>query len=404
MCKGVQRLNSGFYLRAGWLIDGTGGPIRRRVLMKIDGEVIVSLEEDPQGDLPSHAIDLSHCTLVAGLVDCHVHLFMSGTADQAVRERQLRFDFKQVRPVISRHIGEHLSHGVVALRDGGDYAGHTLRFKKESLPEERLPIYLKSPGRAWRARSRYGRLIGRPPLAGYTLAQSIALREEENDHIKIVNSGLNSLHHFGKETPPQFSLEELRAAVQTGESLGLKTMVHANGRLPVSLALRAGCHSIEHGFFMGRENLQRLADLQAFWIPTAYTMKGYAEQLPTGSLEAEIARRNLDHQLEQLSLARQIGVPVAVGTDCGSLGVHHGRAFLEELVLLRDAGFALENAIQCATLNGARLLGLEGELGTVKRGMPATFVAVPGGPSRLYDSLASPESVYIRGTRVTVDV
>lgn len=397
-------MNGFFSVFAGWLIDGTGGPLQRNVLLTIKGGFVVAIEGLSYGkDYSTAVFDFSHCTLLPGLVDCHVHLFMSGTADQELREKQLAYGFEEVRGIISRHIQEHLSHGVVALRDGGDYASHTLRYKNEWLPQERHPVFLRSAGRAWRAQGRYGRLIGRPPHHGYTLAQSIALRDEKTDHVKIVNSGLNSLRHFGRETPPQFSLGELSAAVHAGERLGLKTMVHANGPLPVRLAVRAGCHSVEHGFFMGRENLEEMAGRQVFWVPTAYTMKGYAEQLDRGSHEADIAQRNLEHQLEQLLWARRLGLPVALGADCGSLGVHHGKAFHEEFKLLMEAGFPVQEAVRCATLNGAHLLGLEKELGQVKEGMPATFVVVRGEPSSLPESLSSPEAAYVRGKKMLRD-
>ena len=394
-----------FSVFAGWLIDGTGAKIQRNVILKIKDGFVVAIEILPHGkDYSTGALDFSHCTLLPGLVDCHVHLFMSGTADKKLREKQLMYGFEEVRGIISQHIQEHLSHGVVALRDGGDYASLTLRYKKEWLPHEKHPVSLKSAGRAWRAKGRYGRLIGRPPHSGYTLAQSIALCDEKTDHVKIVNSGLNSLRHFAKETPPQFSLDELAAAVHTGGHLGLKTMVHANGHLPVRLAVRAGCHSVEHGFFMGRENLEEMARRQVFWVPTAYTMRGYAEQLDRGSHEADIAQSNLEHQLNQLLWARRLGLPVALGTDCGSLGVHHGKAFHEELRLLMQAGFSLQEAVRCATINGAHLLSLENEIGQVKEGMPATFVVVRGEPSSLPESLSSPEATYVRGKRVLCDL
>ncbi|MGO9612932.1 MAG: amidohydrolase family protein [Dissulfurispiraceae bacterium] len=385
----------------GWLIDGTGGPIRRNVLLRIEQGVIIALENLPYKKLcPPNTVDLSLCTLLPGLIDCHVHLCMSGTTDIKVRREQLKRDFDQVKDVISGHLGEHMSHGIVALRDGGDNAGHTLRFKNECLSDDHHSVRIKSAGRAWHAVGRYGRLIGRPPLDGYSLAQSIALHEERVDHLKIVNSGLNSLTSFGKETAPQFSFEELRAAIQVGMRLGLRTMVHANGRAPVSYAIDAGCHSIEHGYFMGRETLSSMTEHGIFWVPTAYTMKAYAEQHQEGSIRSEIARRNLDHQLEQMTYSRQVGVQIAVGTDSGSLGVRHGRAFLEELKLLMDAGFTLQAALQCASLNGARLIGMEDEFGQLRRGMPATFVVVRGNPQRLPEALSCPESVYVRGKSI----
>lgn len=390
-----------YEILAGWVIDGTGGPVRRHVLMQIEGETIVSMRKAKPGELSLAqgrlVMDFSQCTIIPGLVDCHVHMTMSGINDQALRHRQLHLTFEEAEPLINDRIAKHLSYGIVAVRDGGDSAGHTLRYRIERLTTGDCLLSLKAAGKAWRTQGRYGKLIGQAPPAGWTLTQCIARQESKSDHVKIVNSGLNSLTQFGKETSPQFSPQDLEAGIRAARSRNQKVMVHANGKLPVRLAVEAGCSSIEHGFFMGRENMEKMAELQVFWVPTAFTMKAYSEQLDPGAMESGMALRNLEHQLEQMDAARQLGVPTVVGTDAGGLGIRHGKAFAEEFKLLLAAGYSIEQAVSCATFEGARLLGLEHELGRLKRSMPATFVVIPGDPSQLYDTLGLPQRVYIRG-------
>ena len=183
-------------------------------------------------------------------------------------------------------------------------------------------------------------------------------------------------------------------------------------------AVLAGCHSIEHGFFMGEDNLKRMADHQIFWVPTAVTMKAYQDAMHrrVQSLTSPIpakdpgvsqfkamaqgALRNLDHQLEQLSRAKTLGVPIAVGTDSGNPGVHHGPSISQEIGLLVAAGFSIEESIQCACANGAELLDLK-HCGRLEKGMDATFIAVNGPPDHLLENLASPTAVYIKG-RATI--
>ena len=228
------------------------------------------------------------------------------------------------------------------------------------------------------------------------LAEAVANNSEGIDHVKIINSGLNSLTEFGKESLPQFSLEEMKGAVDTANVMGLRTMVHANGRLPVEIALKSGCRSVEHGFFMGMENMQRMVDQDIFWVPTAYTMKAYYKHLKKKGVERLISRKNLDHQLEQIFQAKRMGVSIALGTDAGSLGVHHGSSVIEELKLLMEGGFSLQEAIKCATLNGARLLGAR-TIGMIAKGMTADFIAVKGGPSDLPDSLNRIELMVVNG-------
>lgn len=382
-------------VHAGWLIDGRGGSIHKDMVLGIKDGYIHDLKpaEQKKNDDPN-ALDLTFCTLVPGLIDSHVHLFMSDTNDRKIRDFQLSAPFADIKGVITDHISQHLAYGVIAVRDGGDRRAHALRYKKECLYDENFPIILKVAGKAWHKPGRYGRLIGRPPQGKETLAEAIAKETERIDQVKIVNSGVNSLTRYGKGTPPQFNSLEMQAAVTSAKIRGLKTMVHANGQLPVHIAIESGCHSIEHGFFMGKENLKRMADAKTTWVPTAYTMKAYVES----GITSDVARKNLDHQLDQISIARELGVKIALGTDAGSLGVHHGKAVIEEMKLLIASGYSLTEAIRCATMNGAQLLDLK-DTGCLEKGMRATFVAVPSDPSNLPESLNRIECIFINGRK-----
>jgi len=128
-------MKNSFDIYAGWLIDGSGESARQNILLRVTNGIIVSIKDSESTDLSRNdVIDLSHCTLLPGFVDAHVHLFMSGTKDPEVRQHQLDAPFEDMKKIISRHIHQQLAHGVVAVRDGGDYDGHALRYKKECLP------------------------------------------------------------------------------------------------------------------------------------------------------------------------------------------------------------------------------------------------------------------------------
>jgi len=384
-------------INAGWLIDGTGGPVRKNIRLKIQNRRIVSIADSDSSDTPEYeTIDFGSSTILPCLVDSHVHLCMSGTDDPVEREKQLGAGFDETKVIISEHIKRHLSYGVLAVRDGGDRFAHALRYRKELLDIKKVPVCIRVAGRAWHRAGRYGGLIGRPPQEHLSLAEAVKTDPEEKDHIKIVNSGLNSLKEFGKETLPQFGAEELSDVVKIALKSGRRVMVHANGKKPVAVALEAGCDSIEHGFFMGAENLKIMAEKKIVWVPTACTMKAYSEHMKPGSREAGVSRMNLDHQLEQISKARELGVTVALGTDSGSMGVHHGAAVIEELKLLITAGYSLPEAIRCASCNGGRLLGIE-DFGVILKGMAATFIIAKGDPSKFPDSLSAIQAIYING-------
>lgn len=371
---------------AGWMIDGTGAPVQENVLIRVkDGffEEIRPFSIEPMK--PSTFMDLSGYTLLPSLADAHVHLSMSGTADQERRKRQLSEGFQKARETISHHLGQLFAHGILAVRDGGDRNGYTQRYKKYFMEEKYAAISLHVAGKAWHKPGRYGSFVGRALKRG-RLAEGVLRKSSDIDHVKIIQSGLNSLKYFGKESPPQFQLKALREAVEAASSLGLKTMVHANGIVPVQIALEAGCSSIEHGFFMGKQNLNFMADRQVFWVPTAGTMKAFAEDARGREEERLMALKNLEHQMAQMALARRLGVPIALGTDSGSMGVHHGSALVDELQLFLDSGFSIEEAIKCASFNNASLLDLDRK-GCIKRGMQADFVVVKGSPSDLPESL-----------------
>lgn len=383
---------------AGWLLDGTGAPAGKGVLVKVRDGTITSIEPACAGrEDMGRSVDLSACTLIPPLVEAHAHICLSGSVDADVRRRQLSYGFEDAIPVMKAHLLSHWGCGILAVRDGGDYGAHALNFKDRRLAGLSLPVRLKAAGRAWHAAGRYGKLIGRSPAAGLPLSKAFETHRGRADHLKIVNSGLNSLQEFGRETPPQFDASDLSETFLIARQRGMRVMVHANGRIPVRSALDAGCDSIEHGFFMGSENLRRMAERRITWVPTAVTMRAYDQSLPADSPERSICRRNLEAQLDLIMTADSLGVPLATGSDAGSLGVHHGRGLVEELELFLEAGLTVERAVQCATSTGAALLGLERELGVIAEGRPASFLAVQGPPHLLVQGLRKAPRIYIRG-------
>ena len=394
--------------RVGWLIDGTGNPAVENQIIAIKGSRIQSILplNDPQTQGMT-IVDLSDCTVFPALIDSHVHLVMSGTTEPSIRQEQITSTYADRRKTIAEHLRQHLSCGVLAVRDGGDHNGDTLRYKRGSATHPPTMVTIASPGRARHAPGRYGKLIGIPVEAGMTLAQSAFGMDTQRDHLKLVNSGLNSLTQFGVESPPQFNEKELAAAVAAARKSGQPTMVHANGCLPVKLAVEAGCASIEHGFFMGRQNMQRMADHGVVWVPTAVTMKAYGDYLKNQGHRsdpsfADVSRKNLEHQLEQIATARQLGVSLAVGTDAGSPGVHHGRSLKEEIQLFVLAGFSVEGAIRCASRNGALLMGLP-ERGAIAPGMQADFLAVKAPPKQVPDALHQITHRVVKGRAIDLD-
>lgn len=392
------------FIHAGWLLDGSGGPVQEQVLLHLERGRITQMEPfSPElGIRQEELADFSHCTLLPPLVDSHIHLFMSATTDLVVRKKQLAASYEELLPAIRQHMEDLFSHGVLAVRDGGDYGSYASRYGNE---KKFSFMTVKTAGHAWHRQDHYGRLISKTPESFGTsdLADAFLLSERQQeglpaDFVKIIQSGIVDVADFHTQIQPQFSFEELRRLVAVAEECGKKVMAHANGEEPVRRVIEAGCHSLEHGFFMGEENLKRLADSRCVWVPTVYTMRGLRANLNVLGEKAKLSvlDRILDHQLNQLRRARELGVKVALGTDAGSLGTLHGEAVVEEMRLYKKAGYTLSETVYCSSVQGAALLGLD-DVGKIRVGGPATFLVSRGTPSQLPRKLLYLEGIFIAG-------
>lgn len=396
--------NSITQIFAGWLIDGSGGPLKRNQLISVEAGRITSIREAGAADRDTHGVtDLSRFVILPALIDAHVHLCMSGTIDQTLREKQLAYNDEQLQPTIGEHLRHHFSHGILAVRDGGDRLGSLLRYLQKNQDSSQQPVRVQTPGSAYHQTGRYGGLIGTSPAEDESLLDLYRRLNQQSRLVKVVQSGMNSLLDFAVETPPQFSDEQLRKLVARARQDGCRVMVHANGELPVKAAIEAGCDSIEHGFFMGRQNLERMAQHGTCWIPTIFTMKAcalyadYYRGAGNKKIDRKVVEKNLAHQLDQVALAQELGVNIVLGTDSGSIGVLHGESLVEEMKLFIKAGLSLSQTIRCATDRAARLLGLEDELGSIEVGKPAHFLVARGLPSQLPRKLSYLEAIYLHG-------
>ncbi len=386
------------------MIDGSGNKAVENCLIKLSGERIFSVAKvTPDRKQSPEYIDFSDCTVIPGLVDSHTHLTISGTLDPETRNTQLTDEYGTAEARIKKHIRDYLEYGVVAVRDGGDFHAHVLKYKNEFHCLKDTPLTIYAAGNGLHKKGRYGQLLGMYLEPGRDLARAVLEDYKSGiDHVKIVNSGVNSLTKFARETSPQFTKDELQKAVEAAGSIGLKVMVHANGRLPVQLAVEAGCQSIEHGFFMGDDNLKRMADSGVIWVPTACTMKAYMEIAEPESQGQYIAEKNMIHQLEQIEKAINYGVTIALGTDAGCPGVYHGPSVIDEFGILVKAGYTVEQAVKCATSTAMKIIDDDSNDGTISEGMPATFAVVNGTPDELPESLKNIHEVWVKGRIVSI--
>jgi imidazolonepropionase-like amidohydrolase len=380
------------FIVAGNFIDGSGSGVRRNVVLEVKEGVITVIS--PAADLPRHAgvaiDDLSHCTLVPALVDCSVSLSRSPSVDQRVRLSLEESGFEKQSAMFERHIRDCHAHGVLGVADSGDATGVMAQWQK-GVGQENL-IDIRTAGRL--CRNREDCVAGNRAGGDFLkIGYSGNIEDENNSMVRLDHAGLCHI------------LRQYR---------GGKKVVVANGRQPVEEALAAGCDAIEQGYLMGEDNLKKMAEKDVLWIPSILRAKN---ALDSSSSSGEVCcrfsqryiapgkpapgaeafwKKMLADQLTQLRWARELGVRTAMGTGAGSTGILHGESMVEEMKLFIKAGYSLEEAIRCASENGARFFGMEG-LGMLTVGRKATFLIARGTARQLPRKLSYLEGIYVNG-------
>ncbi len=292
-------------------------------------------------------------------LDAHVHLRLGGTPEA--------------------NLERALAAGVAAVRDLGHRPGlPTPRGGKDAPP------WVVNSGPGLGAAGEGGCWLAQPLAGAEALASAAWERAQAGvGVVKLFVSGLLDFDRVGGVLHPlALSPSEIAAATQAAQEAGLPVAVHANGPEAVSACLEAGVDSIEHGFFMGRDLLERLARQGTAWVPTCAAVAAHALD-PEDRHDARVRdnlRRILDGQLEALRRAEVLGVNLVLGTDAGSYGLEHGGAVFREMALWLEAGIRPVTVFRAATQRAAGLLGLGQELGEIKPGARPWLLGVPGDP------------------------
>ena len=197
---------------------------------------------------------------------------------------------------------------------------------------------------------------------------------------------------------PELTEDELRAIVETATDLHLRVMSHAQDSESVRRSAAAGVASVEHAWLADRAAIEALAASGAFLVPTL-VVTDVNRTLP-GLTPVQRERQDLIERRHRASTeaAIELGIPLATGTDTGEVGVTADMVW-REIVLLHDHGATPMAAIKAATSAAARLLGVDGEVGTVEPGRQADLVLVDGDPLADLRRLAEPVVVMQAGQR-----
>jgi imidazolonepropionase-like amidohydrolase len=376
-------------LRAARLLDVRTGKVVKPAEVLVQGERIVEVGTSVKHPAGAEKIDLGDRTLLPGLIDAHIHLFLHPGAEdlQTVQE-----SIPQRTIIATLAARDDLMAGFTAERDmGTEGAGSADTAVRNAINEGRIPgPRLRISGNAVNI------LGGHEDALGYNPAQHVlpnadyannaeelvtVIRQqfkEGADFIKIYETGADSLRGGKLSTPYQYTEAQMEAAVKEAARLGRRVAVHATGEPGTLFAAQAGVVSIDHADQLGEETMRLMKEKQIFAVPTFTIFEYFAEHAASPE-KGEQQRQMIDAKVKEFKKQLAAGVPMALGSDVGPFP--HGTQ-AREFVLMVKYGMSPLAVLQADLLNGAKLLGWEGQIGSLEPGYLADVIAVQGDPTQ----------------------
>jgi imidazolonepropionase-like amidohydrolase len=383
-CQPANRL---IVLHAARLLDVETGRMITPGEVLVRGERIAEVGAKVSRLAGAEAIDLGDCTLLPGLIDAHVHLFLHPGAEdlQTVEESVPQ---RTIGAVLAAR--DDLMAGFTAERDmGTEGAGSADTAVRNAIDAGAIPgPRLRISGNA------IDILGGHEDATGYNPEQQVlpnatqannalelirvirAQFKAGADFIKIYETGQDTLTDGKFATPYQYTEAELAAAVAEAARVGKRVAVHAMGEPGTLYAARAGVASIDHAYQLSGETIRLMRERGIFAVPTFAIAEYFADHAASPPLAAR-ERAMLEFHAAEFRRQLAAGVEFAMGSDVGPFP--HGTQ-AREFVLMVKYGMSPLAAIQAGTLHGAKLLGWEGQIGALKAGYLADAIAVEGNP------------------------
>ena len=353
------------------LIDGTGSAPRAAVTVSVrDGKISAISERAPAPADGVRQIDLAGRYLLPGLIDAHAHI-----ESPAAALRALQSGVTTARVLGDTYLQATYTRNLIRL---GHVPGPEMLVSPGHIrPKPGLAFFMVYP--------QFGDAIDGELRGPDRIAEATrALIANGADVIKVGASERAGLANTDPRRP-ELTEAEIHAAVVEAAKKGLFVAAHAHAREGCANAVRAGVRSIEHGTWVDDETLAEMKKRGTFFVPTLAAMSPLAD--PKGNSADDVALRLRTQAMmgplrAAVRKAHAMGITIAASTDgsyadddIGGLRVAHDIALLREF-----GGLTPLESITAATLNGARVIGIESRTGTVRVGLEADLVAYDGDP------------------------
>ena len=380
-------------LQCGNVFDSKSAKLIGPQTIVVEKNTIKSLNPGKVAIEGAQVVDLSQMTCMPGFIDMHVHMGQQSSPQsysEGFRLDDIDFAFRAVG-----YADKTLQAGFTSVRDlGGEISLH-LRDAINQGTVKGPRIYAAGKSIATTGghadptnglNSELSHLVGPPgPTEGVINSiddarQAVRQRYKDgSDVIKITATG-GVLSYAKSGDAPQFTVEEVRAIVDTAKDYGYTVAAHAHGKEGMKRAILGGITSVEHGTYMDDEIFKLMKDRGTWYVPTITAGKFVAEKAKIDGYYPEIVRPKAARIGSQIQTtfanAYKAGVKIAFGTDMG-VGPHGDNA--SEFLYMTEAGMPSNIALQTATYNAAQILA-PNELGQLQAGFKADLVAVAGNP------------------------
>lgn len=343
-------------------------------------------------------VDCAGGTLMPGLIDCHVHVVLSEV--YLPKLEAIPLTLMTANAMVS--LRAMLDRGFTTVRDtGGADWGIRQAVEEGLIAGPRLFVAGRSIGPTGGhndGRRRTDPGVRCPCCDALSFVTSLAdgraevqkaVREEMRqgcDHVKIMMSG-GVASPYDPLDSLQFSMGEVRAAVEEAEAFGRYVCAHAYSPEAIARAAEAGVRTIEHGNLIDDASAKLMADKDMFLVANLVAYYAMKERAAEFGMSGEMLEKNdgvIDGGLKSLEICARARVPVAYGSDLlGQLQVDQSREFQ-----IRSEVVAPMEIVRSATTIAAQVLRQEGKLGCLKPGAHADLLVVDGDPLRNLDLLA----------------
>ena len=379
-------------LHAAHLLDLAAGRLISPGEILVTGNKIAAVGEHVSHPANATVIDLGSATLMPGLIDAHVHLFLHPgneafqTVEESVPQRTLQAAAAAKADLLAgftaeRDMGtEGASCADVAVRNAinsGLIPGPRMRVSCNAIDINGGHEDLSGLNPQEHLLSNADRADDTTEIIKVMRAQ----RKEGADFTKIYETGRDHLTGFPGPNPKftvpyQYSEEQLAAAVAEAHRTGSRVGVHCTGEPGARYAAEAGVASIDHAWSLSPETMKLMHDKQIYAVPTFAISEYFGQHADTAD-RSQTMDNELDFHAAEFKKQMAAGVPFAVGSDVGPFP--HGTQ-AREYELMVKFGMSPADTLRSGLINGAKLLDWADQIGQLKPGFFADIIAVPGDP------------------------